>query len=342
MNEKKNLQDLISLLAEKSGITKKEAEIFLRELFRTLDESIFSDQSVKIKSLGTFKLVLVDNRESVNVTTGERVLIPAHYKIGYTPDTRLSEKINLPFALFESMEMPDEITEENENYREIIIEKPPVSPIVPSDSIPQSVIDNFEQYQELQKIRKANDGQEKRRHRRKRKDWRFPWKWLLVLLAIGGVFWLYRTIEKEEKQEIQSIMYSFSKPKNQTTKPDTDTLPLPTESILLVRPDTVDTVKKIEKPAEQPQKPVPAPAVAVKKRTIHPGEMLTVIALEEYGNKIFWVYLYLENQNIIANPNNVPAGTTIVIPPASKYDIDANDPASVREASERMRKILQQ
>jgi len=62
------------------------------------------------------------------------------------------------------------------------------------------------------------------------------------------------------------------------------------------------------------------------------GERLTLIALREYGHKAFWVYLYEENKNIIDDPGLVPVGLEIVIPPASKYQIDKNNPESVNKA----------
>jgi len=108
MKEKISLQDLSVLLAEKSAITKKEAETFLREYFEIMNEELIKSGLLKIKDLGTFKLSLMENRESIDVTTGERVLIPAHYKVAFTPDKKLTEIVNEPFAFFETTEINDE------------------------------------------------------------------------------------------------------------------------------------------------------------------------------------------------------------------------------------------
>jgi nucleoid DNA-binding protein len=105
MSEKINLQGLVALLAEKNGTTKKEAEIFLKEFFQVINGGLFEDELVKVKNLGSFKLVLVNSRESVDVTKGDRVLIPAHYKVSYSPDARLAETINEPFSFFEVVEI---------------------------------------------------------------------------------------------------------------------------------------------------------------------------------------------------------------------------------------------
>lgn len=113
MNERLNLQDLIDLLAQKQEITKKDAETFLRELVAVISESIGSEDSVKLKDFGTFKLVKVNARKSINVNTGEAFEIPAHYKLSFTPDKQLKEAINRPFAHFESVILEEGVSFEN-------------------------------------------------------------------------------------------------------------------------------------------------------------------------------------------------------------------------------------
>jgi len=108
MNEKINLQDLAALLAEKADITKKDAETFLREYFEVINEELIKDGLLKVKDLGVFKLLQVEDRESIDVTTGERVLIPAHYKVAFTPDKKLAETVNEPFAYFETTEIEED------------------------------------------------------------------------------------------------------------------------------------------------------------------------------------------------------------------------------------------
>lgn len=113
MNERLSLQDLIDLLAKKQEITKKEAEVFLRELIAVISETIESNESVKIKDFGTFKLVKVNARKSVDVNTGEAIEIAAHYKLSFTPDKLLKEAINRPFAHFESVVLEEGVSFEN-------------------------------------------------------------------------------------------------------------------------------------------------------------------------------------------------------------------------------------
>lgn len=113
MNDRLSLQDLIDLLAQKQGITKKDAETFLREFIALISENIESNEPVKIKDFGTFKLIKVNARKSVDVNTGEAIEIPAHYKLSFTPDKSLKDAINRPFAHFESVVLEDGVSFDN-------------------------------------------------------------------------------------------------------------------------------------------------------------------------------------------------------------------------------------
>lgn len=103
MNNKINIQEIVDALAERNGITKKDADTFIRSMFDLIEDALEKDRYIKVKGLGTFKLIEVDERESVNVNTGERFLIEGHSKISFIPDNSLKEIINKPFAHFETV-----------------------------------------------------------------------------------------------------------------------------------------------------------------------------------------------------------------------------------------------
>ncbi|PXV62640.1 nucleoid DNA-binding protein [Dysgonomonas alginatilytica] len=107
MNDKLSLQDLVDVLSKKAKITKKDADSFFRELFQLILERIFDNDSVKIKDFGTFKLISVSSRESVNVNTGEKIEIPSHYKLSFIPDKILKNLVNKPFSQFETILLED-------------------------------------------------------------------------------------------------------------------------------------------------------------------------------------------------------------------------------------------
>ena len=102
-----SIQDLSSVLVEKRGLSKKDASNFITEMFDIVQQELEKDKIVKIKGLGTFKIIDVDDRESVNVNTGERVLIEGHGKITFTPDSLMKELVNKPFSQFETVVLND-------------------------------------------------------------------------------------------------------------------------------------------------------------------------------------------------------------------------------------------
>ena len=129
MNERLTIQDLTDLLAAKHSMTKKDAEAFVKEFFLLIEQALESENTVKIKGLGTFKLIDVDSRESVNVNTGECFQIKGHTKVSFSPDANLRDTINKPFAHFETVvlnentvleDTPIEETEEEESGEEVI------------------------------------------------------------------------------------------------------------------------------------------------------------------------------------------------------------------------------
>ena len=102
-----SLSDLAQRLAEKLGISLQDAELFIRKMFDVANEGLQSDKLVKMKWLGTFKVMAVKDRESVDVNTGERIIIEGRDKISFTPDNILKEIVNKPFAQFETVVVND-------------------------------------------------------------------------------------------------------------------------------------------------------------------------------------------------------------------------------------------
>ena len=128
MNERLYLQNFIDLLSEKHGMNKKDAEKFVKEFFLLIEEALEKDRSVKIKGLGTFKLIEVESRESVKVNTGERFQIEGYTKVSFVPDTSLRDIINKPFAHFETVVL-------NENT---ILEDTPIADPDDEDAIEET------------------------------------------------------------------------------------------------------------------------------------------------------------------------------------------------------------
>ena len=122
---KLNIYDLCSVLTSKNGLDDKESHRFIKAMFDVIQEGLDEDKIVKVKGLGTFKIIEVDDRESINVNTGERVLIEGHSKLTFTPDSVMKEIVNKPFSQFETV-----ILNEGVDFPEPVVEEPAVEDII--------------------------------------------------------------------------------------------------------------------------------------------------------------------------------------------------------------------
>ena len=135
---KLTIQEVAKILIEKNGLGQREANQFATEFFSVILSRLQDGETVKVKGLGTFKIINVEARESVSVRTGERVVIDSHSKVSFTPDTVMKELVNKPFSQFETVvlndgvefeDIPDEAAEEESSVAEepaVIVEEPAV------------------------------------------------------------------------------------------------------------------------------------------------------------------------------------------------------------------------
>ena len=141
---KVSIQELAALLVDRAGLNKKEATTFIGAIFDLVQQALETEKIVKIKGLGTFKIIDVDDRESVNVNTGERVLIEGHGKITFAPDSIIKELVNKPFSQFDTVvlndgvdfdDLPPESLQNSEPVLQPVIE-PVLKPVVKPASQP--------------------------------------------------------------------------------------------------------------------------------------------------------------------------------------------------------------
>lgn len=114
MDKKLNFTDLCNFYAKASGVPAAEAESFVHAFFEIVVEGLEKDGAVKINGLGTFKLVEVESRSSVNINTGERFEIDGHKRLTFVPADSLKEIINAPFAMFEPVEVEDDFDDDDD------------------------------------------------------------------------------------------------------------------------------------------------------------------------------------------------------------------------------------
>lgn len=141
------ISDISNDLVSKYNLSKKEADAFVASMFNVIIDGLQeSGSQVKVKGLGTFKLTPVSSRESVNVNTGERIVIDGRDKMSFTPDTSLKDRVNSPFAQFETVVLNDGVdfseveTEEAAQEPPVEVSEEPVAPaeepVIPAESIP--------------------------------------------------------------------------------------------------------------------------------------------------------------------------------------------------------------
>ena len=135
------LQEIAARVAKKHNITIKSAESFVSQFFDVVKEGLDADKQVKVKGFGTFKVVTVKPRESINVRTGERVVIESHDKVNFTPDATMKELVNRPFSQFETVELKDDVDfediphDEEPAVEEPVVEEPVIEEAVTEEPV---------------------------------------------------------------------------------------------------------------------------------------------------------------------------------------------------------------
>lgn len=346
MNNKLLLQDLTDLLAEAGKIKKKDAEEFLRAFFKISEDALFEDGIIKISGLGTLKLVLVDARKSVNVTTGEEFEIREHYKVSYIPDADLKAAVNKPYAHLEPVELdasPVSVpTPTIEKKTTPIKEKPAAKEQASSGG--NAKMD--------QPLTEESSAKGPKKFKRSTLVWIL---FFLVIVILGVWSWISNDrSRKEDAIKIQEMEFLDSLEADVSLQADlaaiaqesvADSTALSTaddslEAIIQSVANEPNAAKPTSEPAQKPAatttttKPTAksAPVEYIATVVMKPGDRLNLLALKYYGEKVFWVYLYEANRNVIPNPDNVPAGTTIRIPKADPKLIDPKNEALVAKA----------
>ncbi|MEE0973817.1 MAG: HU family DNA-binding protein, partial [Paludibacteraceae bacterium] len=119
-NKKISLQELTDTIAAQSGFSKRFTESFLRELVLVIQENLEKDGIVKVKGLGTFKLIWNESRKSVDVSTGDSIVLPGHYKVSFVADATVKQQINAPYAHLDTVMGGAEIISEVEESGDLI------------------------------------------------------------------------------------------------------------------------------------------------------------------------------------------------------------------------------
>lgn len=350
MDTKIYLSQLAKTLAQKKHLSQKEAEAFLKEFFDAVIRNVTSDKSVKIKGMGVFKLVEVLDRESVDVSTGERIVIPGHTKLTFIPEAALKDIVNKPFADFqtvvinegtnlEDMEKIPMPTAQNLVCPEPVEESESQSVEVPEEEL-QPVAPETAPEEEPEQTAPAGQTPEPGQTPSATVEIRAMTtaeKWALtlgviLLCAVSYIMGFYHvfdslSISLQKKEMAETITVSEEipekKPAAKVLVPVQEEVPAETPA---AKGDTVPPVPetKQEKAAESHPSPKAAPRSTLdagKEYRItglrgtyimKSGDYLNLIAKREYGSRDFARYIITYNK--LANPDNVPIGKEIKLP----------------------------
>lgn len=349
MNSKVTLNQLAESIAKATGSNAQTAKAFIQDLTEIITEALSKGKSITIKGLGTF-------------TASEGNVL-------WHPDDTLAENVNQPFAAFEPVELGDGVTEEildgdidnapastdNETeeesampeeaameYHEIHSQETEQTEATDNATEEQTTADDIAVISEADHPESTAGTKEPTPDCEPditpepvRRPYLNPWMMLITGILAGFIIGYFSAPYITGMLPYCNIGTSKDTPDTVVTEPDARLEPITIDIDTVSAPaDTLseDTSTKVAETIEKPE---------IITDTISAHRYLTTMSRKYYGDYRFWVYIYLENSDIISDPNRIKPGTVVVIPPAEKYGIDPTDHESVADANEKIRAILE-
>ena len=285
MDNKINLSQLAERLAQEGGMSKAAAEQFVKNFFDIISQRVLVEGLVKVKGLGTFKLIQMEDRESVNVNTGERFTIEGHQKISFVPDADLKDRINKPFAAFDTVEISKEQAEalsrmDEEEEQEAAAPVAPAAPEKPAEEPKKSAKEKRLEQKQAKKAEEAKVKAQKQQEKKEtakvvdtptvkditqKKGTRCLLKVLIailtMILVIGLVLFMLWPVVGNSVLDIVEKNLNKSK------------IEMVSDTVKTVAPAEVAPVKAVEAPAEtESAKPAESPAVKPAQPQQKPAE----------------------------------------------------------------------
>ena len=375
MNDKITMTRLAAMLAISTGKQKKLCEDFLRELFAIVEEELVKGENVRIKGFGTFKIVDVEPRKSVNVSNGEETVIPGHSKVLFVAAKELASRVNLPFEAFEAVEIADELPTDSLDGEEELADSMPASlideesdeeseqkngfePEVEIQDSESNVITDLavsvselkedsdqeaveneasaEAYSDsLQAEDSQNDTEEDLSEENHHKFTKGFAAGFITALLVGGIVFAVGYL----------MGFSFGvtngeKSAEQSTSEVVKTEDVSVDSIASFKSSVNDSVLLDNNDGVRNNSEI-VDDVPTKVSdepvydTVTTTRYLTTIAKEHYGNFNLWPIIYEENKDILGHPDRIRPGTKVVVPPLSKYGVDPKNAGQIKEIKQK-------
>jgi len=341
------LQWLTAKIAEKLPEDQADkAAVFAENFFSTITYGLRTDSIVQINNFGVFTL---DNGT-----------------ITFMPDSAFADSVNLPFAYFEPIPVEDDSLADSLSVIEpqqkditgnaipMATVKEPASELGTNDNesteeqadqAAETVPDKEDPHKIPDEPKEDADEEPQEYEQEETQLYepgsRFPWFWLILVFIFGGGIgyiigtnypYYERWVPERETLENETIDTEY--PDNDSTETETST---PVQNSIEDLSDTAATSAETVKPQA-----VPDARQKIVYDTVSSRRYLTTMSRRHYGSPEFWPYIYLENRANLGHPDRIPPATVVVIPPASKYGIDSNNPESIAAAKREGVKIYEQ
>ncbi|MBQ9522977.1 MAG: HU family DNA-binding protein [Paludibacteraceae bacterium] len=326
MNDKLTWTELRHAVAKRTGMSEKEAGQFLQAFVEQIIAGLKTDQSVRINGLGTFRLQAVAPRRSVNVTTGEAMMIPGYNKLNFLPESSTKELIQSATRTQEEATPLQKLSDQADEIEGILgeinaIPETPVKPEEPaSPAEPETKIESIGNIEPIGSIDKAPETQKepeapkpeepKKKKYHPLRDGLITIACILLLLLVAFYF-LKHSLMDFANGLVEKIHTEAPAPQvTQPTQPvSEETIAIPTEEPQAQKAESIE------------QKPAPKPATITRTYTefigtekLHADSRLAWVAYKYYGEKDCWVFLWEANRDHLTNPHKIRKGTPIRIP----------------------------
>lgn len=330
-----NIQEITELIASQTGQTKKFSEQFLRELVDVIGEYLQKDGIVKVKGLGTFKVIRVEERKSVDVATGNEIILPSHNKVQFIPEDGVKEQVNAPYShlstTFVGEPKPESTPVEESTPAPAPVAEPAPEPVKPSESAEPK------EEPEQKPVQEPEPEEEKGKH-----GW-----WIALLVLVTIVVALFFTRPYWLPYVEQWVGIKPAPVEEVAVEPVTeDTVEAMVDSTLLMYQDSVSNAEAeafaTEDTVAAPERfdihtynyRMAAEAPVREVVTVIDGSRLTMVAYRAYGSKDFWVYVYDANRDVLRRPSDVNKGMELKIADLPQELTDPDSPEAIEFARE--------
>ncbi|MDE5806548.1 MAG: HU family DNA-binding protein, partial [Muribaculaceae bacterium] len=332
---------------------------FLTEFFKLISESLRKGESVKIKALGTFKLMNVETRKSVNVANGEEITIPEHTRIVFVPSREIAEVVNSPFSMFESVELHPDAEKEIEGFPDAAVEqeeesgqKAEAAPTEPKEEVEEQKVES-EVKDSQEEIESASPDTDEdstepspditeeatiEESNKGKSRMRFALGFVsgivvaLLIFALGYWYVIHKdgnALLNREVSATNNVVENDSVAALAEAGSDTSSGAIADSLGALPQ---LSEEEKLEAASEIPDTHPSDSEPKVIKDVIGPHNYLTTMAQRHYGDFNLWAYIYEENKSFLGHPDRIKPGTEVVVPPLSKYGVDPKNPQDVLKA----------